>query len=66
MLNTAQIQAAPFALPVNEQLTMLDVLEGNVIDKLAEEKLRRDVRIVEDRLAELDIGPGILNGLRSR
>ena len=52
MLNTAQIQAAPFALPVNEQLTMLDVLEGNVIDKLAEEKLRRDVRIVEDRLAE--------------
>ena len=66
MLNTAQIQAAPFALPVNEQLTMLDVLEGNVIDKLAEEELRRDVRIVEDRLAELDIGPGILNGLRSR
>ena len=66
MLNTAQIQAAPFALPVNEQLTMLDVLEGNVIDKLAEEKRRRDVRIVEDRLAELDIGPGILHGLRSR
>ena len=43
MLNTAQIQAAPFALPVNEQLTMLDVLEGNVIDKLAEEKDRKSV-----------------------
>ena len=59
MLNTAQIQAAPFALPVNEQLTMLDVLEGNVIDRLAEEELRRDVRIVEGRLAELDIDGGI-------
>ena len=59
MLNTAQIQAAPFALPVNEQLTMLDVLEGNVIDRLAEEELRRDVRLVEVRLAEIDIDGGI-------
>ena len=56
MMKLDELQAALLNLPIDERIHLLSVLETSVekhLDRLAEEELRRDMAIVEQRLAEL-------------
>ena len=59
MLNTEQILSSLQQLPLVDRASVLAALEDSVADEydqLAEQSLREDIRIVEQRLAEFDAG----------
>jgi putative addiction module component (TIGR02574 family) len=59
MLNTEQILTTLQQLPLPERVSVLDALNSSVeaeYDQLAEQSLRDDILLVEQRLAEFDAG----------
>lgn len=62
MINIDELQSALLTLPIEQRMEVLSALEASVeehFDRLAEESLRRDMAIVEQRLAELENGTAI-------
>ena len=59
MMNTDQLRTTLEQLPLSERVQMLEALESSVTteyEQLATISLREDIRLVEQRLAELDAG----------
>ena len=59
MMNTEQLRTTLEQLPLSERVQMLEALESSVTteyEQLATISLREDIRLVEQRLAELDAG----------
>ena len=59
MLNAEQILTTLQQLPLQERVSVLNGLESSVeaeYNQLAEQSLRDDILLVEQRLAELDSG----------
>ena len=59
MMNTEQLRTTLEQLPLSERVQMLEALESSVsteYEQLATQSLREDIRLVEQRLAELDAG----------
>ena len=59
MMNTDQLRTTLEQLPLSERVQMLEALELSVsteYEQLATISLREDIRLVEQRLAELDAG----------